>query len=50
MKGQTWFRIKCDNVPKSQVMKEKSLNLRDNLLSEFKENLRKLMREKDNQI
>ena len=39
MKGQTWFPIKCDNVPKSQVMKEGSLDtaLRDNLLPEFKE-------------
>lgn len=39
MKGQTWFPIKCDNVPKSQVMKEGSLGtaLKDDLLPAFKE-------------
>ena len=39
MKGETWFPIKCDNVPKSQVMKEGSLGtaLKDDLLPAFKE-------------
>ncbi len=39
MKRQTWFPIKCDNLPKSQVMKEGSIDtaLRDNLLPELKE-------------
>ncbi len=39
MKGQTWFSIKCDNLPKSQVMEEGLVDtaLRDNLLPEFKE-------------
>ena len=39
MKGHTWFPIKCDNVPKSLVMKEGSLDtaLRDKLLPELKE-------------
>lgn len=39
MKGEKWFPIKCDNVPKSQVMKEGSngTTLREELLDAFKE-------------
>lgn len=39
MKGEKWFPIKCDNVPKSRVMKEGSKwkTLREELLDAFKE-------------
>ena len=38
MKGEKWFLIKCDNVPKSQVMKEGShgTTLKEDLLEAFK--------------
>lgn len=37
MKGEMWFPIKCDNVPKTQVIKKKFLGpaLKDNLLPAF---------------
>lgn len=38
MKGEIWFPIKCNNVPKSQVMKEGSngTTLGEKLLDVFK--------------
>lgn len=39
MKGEKCFPIKCDNVPKFEVMKEVShgITLKDDLLQAFKE-------------